>query len=168
MNDDIAIRLQTYVDGEMAGAEKVEMETQLARDPELQALAGELNMVTRALRESDPLVSVPETREFYWSQVQRRIAAEEASAQRPVSTASAGLAAWLRRSVLPLSGLAAACLMLMTTLRSGSPVSSHEDTESPLNETGALTFRSESQKVTVVWLYDKEQASLDIPAETVN
>jgi hypothetical protein len=72
--------------------------------------------------------------------------------------------------MLPLSGVAAACLMLTLSLRQGSlPVASlHEDTESPLDETSAVTFRSESEKVTVVWLYDKEQASVENTTETVN
>ena len=169
MNEEMAIKLQAYLDGELAGAEKSEMEGRLARDPELKALAAELGMVTRALRESDPVVAVPDTREFYWSQVQRRIEAGEAAANRPVAAVSGGFAAWLRRAVLPLSGVAAACLMLLVSLRPGAlPVALHEDTESPLDETSAVTFRSESQKVTVVWLYDKEQASIENTSETVN
>lgn len=163
MNEERALKLQAYLDGEMAENEVADFEASLARDPELQALQSELSFVSKALRDSDPVVAVPESREFYFSQIQRRIEAAEAASDRETVGAGAGWMSWLRRAMLPLSGVAAACLMLVVSLREGTlPVRSfHEETESPIEETAAVTFRSEAEKVTIVWLYDRQVASAD-------
>lgn len=170
MNEDRGLKLQAYLDGEMAENEVADFEALLARDTELQALQSELSFVGKALRDSDPVVTVPESREFYFSQIQRRIEAAEAVADRETAGAGAGWSAWLRRAMLPLSGVAAACLMMVLSLRQGTlPVLSfHEETESPIEETAAVTFRSEAEKVTIVWLYDRQVASADTTVDDGN
>lgn len=168
MNEDFSMRLQAYLDGELGAAERAQVESVLAQDPEARALERELRMVMSALRDADPVVSVPESREFYWSRIERAINASEAVAARQARPEST-FAGWFRRALLPLSGVAAACFMLFMGLReTGLPVSMHGETESPLAETGALTFRSEAERVTVVWLYDKDQASEESDTERVN
>ncbi|MBI1840477.1 MAG: hypothetical protein HYR88_06440 [Verrucomicrobia bacterium] len=171
MNEELGIRLQAYLDGELSSRERTEIEARLAKDPELQALKSELTAIRSALIEADPVVQVPESREFYFSQIQRRIAAEDTRADSPKTPiVSWSLSLWLRRAILPLSGVAAACMMLLVSLREGTvpPLSSHEETESPMEETGAVTFRSEAQRVTIVWLYDKEVASSDTTIDDGN
>ncbi|MBL9168762.1 MAG: hypothetical protein JNN07_13575 [Verrucomicrobiales bacterium] len=172
MKEDIGIKLQAYVDGELSGGERLALEKLLAEDASLQALRQELVMVKEALREADPVVSVPASREFYWSQIERRL--ERVEAQNEVAAVSGGWwSGWLRRTLLPLTGTALAGLVLIMSLRDGSlpgvsVASLHEETESPLEETSAVTFRSESEKVTVVWLYDKDQASSEVVSDDVN
>ena len=164
MNEELGIRLQAYLDGELSLQEGRDVEALLAKDPELQSLQRELVMIGKTLKEADPLVTVPASREFYFNQIQRRISAEEAkSPSQATPVPVAVFSHWLRRALLPLSGVAAACLMLLLSLREGTvpPLSFHEETESPMEETGAVTFRSEAQRVTIVWLYDKEVASAD-------
>lgn len=157
MNDDLGMKLQAYLDGELSAGERAEVESRLKQDPSLRELEAELRMVSHALKEADPVVSVPVSREFYWNQIERRIAVEASTAPASEVAASDWLG-WLRRLAIPLSGVAAACLMLMASLKQGGlPVSIHEVTESLLSETSAVTFRSEAEKVTVVWLYDQEQ-----------
>ncbi len=157
MNDDLGIKLQAYLDGELKQGERAEVERLLATDSEMKALLQELTAVKNALRDTDPVVSVPASREFYWSQIERRLSAEPVRAAEISAVDRFFL--WARRLALPLTGVAAACLMIVTHLHQDVlPTSAHEETESPLAETGALTFRSESQKVTVVWLYDREQS----------
>ena len=171
MNEELGIRLQAYMDGELSAQENQMMESLLARDSELRALQAELTMIRSALQEADPVVIVPESREFYFNQIQGRIAAQEAESATADAPASVGwLPIWLRRGLLPLTGVAAACLVLMVSLREGAvpPLSAHAETESPMDETGAVTFRSEAQGVTIVWLYDKQVASSDINTDDLN
>lgn len=170
MNQDMGIRLQAYLDGELKGAEREGMERQLASDAELRALAQEIRAVTAALKDSDPIVTVPASREFYFSQIERRIAAAEVQESR---TAGSGVPVmvWVRRALLPLTGVALATFMLMSSVNTGvlpiqSPLDESlqatqrvEETGAMLEETGAMTFRSESEGVTLVWLYDKDQPS---------
>jgi hypothetical protein len=159
MNQDLGIRLQAYMDGELSSEERVSFEKLLNQDVELQSLRKEITLVTNLLRESDPVVAVPESQEFYFSQIRRRIEAAETAAPNVAPALSWGQ--WFSRALLPLGGVTVAGLMLMTTLRTGTPLiaSSHEETEALLEETGAMTFRSDAQGVTVVWLYDKDMAS---------
>ena len=160
MNQELGIRLQAYLDGEISPQEREAFEKQLSQDAELQSLSKELTLVSGLLRESDPVVTVPASQDFYFSQIRKRIEAAEATTPEVIPALSWG--EWVRRALLPLGGVAVAGLMLMTTLRTGvTPLiaSSHEETEALLEETGAMTFRSDAQGVTVVWLYDKEMAS---------
>ncbi|HMV01577.1 MAG TPA: zf-HC2 domain-containing protein, partial [Rhodocyclaceae bacterium] len=103
MNEDFSMRLQAYLDGELGAAERAQVESVLAQDPEARALERELRMVMSALRDADPVVSVPESREFYWSRIERAINASEAVAARQARPEST-FAGWFRRALLPLSG----------------------------------------------------------------
>lgn len=166
MNEEMGIKLQAYLDGELSGSERLAMERLLAQDPELRALRQELDMVKDAIRGAEPVVTVPASREFYWSQIERRLDRVEAETAAEAK-ATWSWSGWMRRVLLPLSGTAVAGLVLMLSLRDGalpgvSVASLHEETESPLEETSAVTFRSESEKVTVVWLYDKDQATSEV------
>ena len=172
MNEDIGIKLQAYLDGELSGSDKVAVEKLLAEDADLRGLRQELVMVKEALRESDPVVTIPASGEFYWSQIERRLKHLEMMGESSAA-GRASWSAWLRRVLLPLTGTAVACLVLILSLRDGSLpgvsiASLHEETESPLEETSAVTFRSESEKVTVLWLYDKDQASSEVLSDDVN
>ena len=143
------------------------MEKQLAQDAELRGLAPELRAVTVALRQNDPIVAVPASREFYFSQIERRIAAADRQESR-VATGRVSIMAWVRKALLPLTGVALATFMLMSSLNTGvrpiqAPLDENlqvtqrvEETGAMLEETGAMTFRSESEGVTLVWLYDKD------------
>ncbi len=170
MNEELGLKIQAYLDGELSSNERQEVETLLARDPELQALKAELSFVTRAFKDSDPVMQVPASREFYFSQIERRIAAAESAPKTLSVEAGSRFAGWLRQALLPLSGVAAACLMLVLSLREGPlpALSFHEETESPLDETAAVTFRSESEKVTIVWVYDRQVASVDTTLDDRN
>ena len=163
MNEELGLKLQADLDGELSSGERKEVETLLARDPELRALKAELSFVTRSLKDSDPVMQVPASREFYFSQIERRIAASESEMRTSSVGPGSRFGGWLRQALLPLSGVAAACLMLVLGLREGPlpALSFHEETESPLDETAAVTFRSESEKVTIVWVYDRQLASVD-------
>ena len=156
MKHELLMELQAYLDGELSGRDAERVGAWLAQDKEAQVLRDELVNTKLLLVENEPEAKLPESREFYWSQIQRAIEHEEPAVAR--STPSWWLA-W-RRLAAPLAGVAMIAMVTMFTVRETDRTGSiYEETENPSEETGALTFRSESQRVTVVWLYDKAAAA---------
>ena len=107
MNEDMGIKLQAYLDGELSGSDRAAVEKLLAQNSELRALRQELAMVKEALRESDPVVTIPASREFYWSQIERRLDRVESEGKQ-VAVGGGSWSRWLRRVLLPLTGTALA------------------------------------------------------------
>src|SRR5436309_1543274 len=71
MDYDFQLKLQAYLDGELSGREMRKVEAQMARDAQAQALSGEMQMVKSALSSFEAEVKLPESREFFWSRIQR-------------------------------------------------------------------------------------------------
>src|SRR5688572_6098577 len=97
MTEDQQLKLQAFLDGELSEKEAREMASWLARDAEATALAGELRNTRKALKDSEPNIRVPESREFYWSKIQREIEREPA----PAPERSASVFGILRRLLVP-------------------------------------------------------------------
>jgi len=75
MNQDRELQIQALLDGELSGRQARKVEQWLAGDADAQALAQELKATKTALAQNEPLLALPETREFYWSKIQRQIEA---------------------------------------------------------------------------------------------
>ena len=83
-----ALEIQAKLDGQLEPGRDREVDRILREDPAAAALRDELSSVRAAIRAHEPAVSVPESREFYWAQIQRRIAAEDAINSRGAKTGS--------------------------------------------------------------------------------
>lgn len=153
MNHDVQLQVQALLDGELPAKDRAGVEEHLARDPEAQALLAELKMVHGALAGHEAEVRVPETREFYWSQIQRRMEAAQAGAGR-VSARVGWFEAW-RRVLIPF-GTAAAVLVvgLLVGLQYGffERGGAASDLESYVTDPGAFTYRDYATRTTLVWL----------------
>src|SRR6516165_10549542 len=104
MDDKAQLKLQAYLDGELPEGEARELATGLAQDQEAAALLAELRQTRDAIAGSEQVRALPESREFYWSKIQRAIERAEAPAPQP-----AGVSGWvgaLRRFLVPVTGLA--------------------------------------------------------------
>jgi anti-sigma factor RsiW len=139
------------LDGELPEAEAREVAQWPARNPEAAALLGELRNTREALAGSEAPRLLPESREFFWSKVQREIERLEAPAAKPVPTP---LSAFLRRLLVPASALAllfVAAVVLTQPIMPGArtPVGS---IETALADSGAFTYRDYSAGTTLVWL----------------
>ena len=71
MNQDRELQIQAFVDGELSARQARKVEEWLATDAEAQALLRELQATKAALAQNEPQLTLPETREFYWSKIQR-------------------------------------------------------------------------------------------------
>ena len=145
MNAEFQLRLQSYLDGELSPAEAGAVETVLARDAEARALLAELRQTSSALAVFEADQKLPESREFYWSKIQRALA----HADQPRTTTSRDGVPWWRRILIPAGGFAALVIAALLAFRPGSV---SPQIETYLADSGALTYRDEAEKMTVVWL----------------
>ena len=142
------MKLQAYLDGELPEGEARELATGLAQDQEAAALLAELRQTRDAIAGSEQVRALPESREFYWSKIQRAIERAEAPAPQP-----AGVSGWvgaLRRFLVPVTGLALLVVAgFIATRGTGEPTSS---LETAVSDPGALVYRDYSAGATFVWL----------------
>lgn len=143
MDEKKSLELMALLDGTGEPGRREAVEAWLRSDPDAEALRQELAWVRQALQQHEPAIRVPETREFYWSQIQRRMA--QAAAPETRQTPSRRFSDWLTW-LAPLAGVAAVTLL----------VSLHPWRVGPLNpglnEASATTYTSEADGVTIHWI----------------
>lgn len=156
MTTEFKLKLQAWLDGELTPREARAVEAQVQALPEAQALLAELRFTRATLRENEPQYTLPESREFYWSKIERAIQAAEKTGAGALSAFGLG---WLRRYWPQLSGAAVAAVVLgFATLHfNWLTANTWEDVENPLAETGTFCFRSEQDQITLVWVYDRAE-----------
>ena len=152
MDLETQLKLQAYLDGELPEAEAREVAKWLAQDQEAVLLLGELRNTRQAMKGGETLVQLPESREFYWSKIEREIERLEqpqrVEQKRPFIFR-------LQRFLVPLSGAVALAVVLGVTLLNEGGSSGLGETEVASEDMGAITFRSESEGMTTVWLYNR-------------
>ncbi len=152
MNEfEMQLKLQAFLDGELEGEELRQVEALCSKDPAAKALLAELKMTRDLLAVGEPAIQLPESREFYWSKIQRGIVAAERadSASKAVETRDV----WWRRWLMPAGALATLVLAVwLAGTQSGLVSAPRGHSESSLADTGAFTYRDFSAGTTLVWL----------------
>jgi anti-sigma factor RsiW len=145
------LRLQAYLDGELPEPEAKKVEGLLGADAHASALYTELRQTRLLLKENEPEWRLPESREFFWGKIEREISRLESPQTR--STLPWWLA-FVRRHIASISGVGVAAALALTAALQMQWVSPNllEEIENPLGDTSSFSFRSESQKMTVVWI----------------
>src|SRR4051794_25606320 len=116
MDSEDQLKVQAFLDGELPEKEAREVASRLAQDAEATALLNELRNTRKAIKESEPRLQLPESREFYWSKIQRDIerqAPASAARERP------SVHSLWRRILIPLSGLALVLLAVAVGIQQG-------------------------------------------------
>ncbi len=167
MNMELGIKLQAHLDGELTGREAQEVAALIERDADARGLFAELHQTKSLLAANEPEFRLPESRDFFWSKIEREIARLE------TAPAESRISAWilfLRRNLAAVTGtVTAAALVLFVAFQMNivSP-SLFEEIDNPLDDTSSFSFRSESQKMTLVWIanpfVDAEEAAEAAPA----
>jgi len=144
------LKLQAWLDGELSPAEERALRLLADSDPEAKRLVEELQGVKAALLQNEQPVAVPETREFYWSKIQRQI-------ERGERVGAAVPAPWpgrLRRWLAPLLGATALAAALVMAVHQ-SPLPEALNLVSITAEGyQARTFRDQSSGMNFVFLED--------------
>ncbi|HZV35801.1 MAG TPA: hypothetical protein VFB72_14595 [Verrucomicrobiae bacterium] len=162
-NHESQLKLQAFMDGELSVREAAEVREWLAQDAEAHALLSELRNTTAALKGNEPQCRLPETREFFWSKIEREIERQGAQPMRPRPVAAGSLLAWLRRHLMPAVGVAAVCSALVfIAVRSHGPQLRIGEMALVSDDMGSYTYRDQADKMTMVWLYDRSSADSQV------
>ena len=159
MNKELHLRVQSYLDGELSDREARQVETRLSQDADARALQAELAMAKGFLKANEPERQVPDSREFYWSKIQREIERAESVV---ISSGQSPWATW-RKFLVPVAGVALVALMVVSTIRFNAvptmdPYVSHlAEIENLSEHSGSFSFRSQSENMFVVWVYDRTE-----------
>ena len=156
MNLEQQLKLQAFLDGELSEREAREILAWTQRDGAAAALLAELKNTRQAMVNSEPNLSVPESREFYWSKIEREIQRLE-----PQAAAAPGVSIFtvLRRWLLPAGAVAARVIAGLMIARFNVPKAAVDyvaDADTPTVETtlansDATTYRDGSEGTTLVW-----------------
>ena len=164
MNQDLQLKLQAYLDGELPSGEAQNLADLLDRDAAARDLFVELTNTRAALLSHEPAIKIPDSREFYWSKIRRQIEREEQSV--PIKK-SVPMMERIRRLLVPAGTVAAMMLGVMVIqqqLGQGGYAAMeadgvHEDSE-------AFTYRDYASGTTLVWLsYPAENEFADMDTE---
>jgi anti-sigma factor RsiW len=154
MNEEIKLKLQARLDGELSEREAREISAQINNEGEARALFAELQFTKTALHGNELELKLPESREFYWSKIQREIERGEKIA--PVRQ----LDAWWKPIYMRwIGGVAAACALLMISFvafNAGNESYATDEVEGTSDEMGAISYHSDKEGMTVVYLFDRE------------
>jgi len=155
MNDETKIKLQAYLDGELSERETREVSALLNTEAEAKAFLAELQFVKTAMAGNELEIKLPESREFYWGKIQREIERSE-----KVETPARGFS-WWKPAYLPLAtGFAALCALFMISFiafNGGHAKIATGEVEGNGDDMGSITYHSDSDRMTVVYLFDREQ-----------
>ncbi len=151
MKTETCLEVQAYLDGELESSRRAAIAALCEQDTAARALRDSLQVVRDTVRQHEPEHRLSDSREFYWSQIQRRIAAAERQAEtRPARPLPAwtGLFRWL----VPVAGLAAVTLVF--TLRDDPRQLLIDGTvlaAAPASAT-SVEYRSDTDGVTIHWI----------------
>ncbi len=151
MDLEAQLKLQAFVDGELPEAEAKQIARLLEQDPQAAALATELRQTNGALAGFEDELRLPETRDFFWSKIERDIRRAESVPAGPVQVP---FHLRLRRFLVPVTGVALLGIVAMVGVRQAgfSVFPGGTETETALSDSGAFTYRDFNAGTTLVWL----------------
>lgn len=164
------LKLQSWVDGELPESEAARVAGLVRTDKEAAALAAELTMTRGFLAGNEPEVKLAESREFYWSKIERGI--ERAGAAATERDPWPWLVA-LRRFLVPASGFALVAFLTLFSIgvfnrNPGTGAAVSDGHLHPLVEEQTLSehvdtisYRTKSENMFVVYIVNKDDADDD-------
>ncbi len=164
MTNEQQFKLQAFLDGELPEREAREILAWTQRDGDAAALLAELKNTRQAMLKSEPHLSMPESREFFWSKIEREIQRlEPPAAARP----EVSIFAVLRRFLLPASAIATLVIagiiahfnVPKSVVASAADFDATTTVETTLASTDATTYRDASEGTTLVWFSDSAAAN---------
>ena len=168
MNEnEIELKIQALVDGELTGREAEELRARIETDAALRELRERLTAVRGLMAGAELPRTLPESGDFHWSQIAQGIEREEREAKRLAKPAS-GANGWLRWG-MPLAGVA--CLVLVLSLQQTTMpdlnilLSGDHELEFTADEIDVMTFNTGDDAMSIVWLdysIDLQQDSLQL------
>ncbi|MGC3957962.1 MAG: hypothetical protein QM813_08470 [Verrucomicrobiota bacterium] len=119
----------------------------LATDAAARDLFVELTNTRDVFIAHEASIKLPESREFFWSKIQREISREVKPVPAPASNFS--LAAWLHRALVPAGAMAAVAIAVMLSLPHTGGAGDYTTTS---GDTATFTYHNYATGTTLVWL----------------
>jgi len=162
-SEETLFKIQALLDGELSPEDAKSAAALIAKDPEAAAIAAELGFVKTAMASNEAERALPESADFHWSKIRAAIEREERAAAKSEARSAGGFGAWLagmRRRVVAFSGLAAAVVVTLISMQHAGVTTGflEEIEEDALDSHNSLSFKVESEGMTVVWLIDRSEA----------
>ena len=145
------IKIQAFLDGELAEPEARNIAALIARDRDAAALHTELKNTRRALAGAEQGIMLPESREFYWSKIRRDIERLE-----PLPAVQLQPSIWqlLNRLLKPVSAVAAVVVLGSILFQQVGGRNGGSDFLIASADMDAITYRDDSDGTTYVWFAD--------------
>lgn len=152
------LKIQAYVDGELDKAEAKKVEALISTDAGARAVYEELKATATLLKENEPEVKLSVPRELYWQQIYSKIQQAESE---PVSVfeyiSNFVQLAFARRYLVPVTAAIAIFAGIFTVKEIARPTEDYLVViENVADEVGSYSFRASSEKMFVVWIYNKD------------
>jgi len=151
MKEDLQMKLQAYLDGELSAGEAKAVLGWLAQDAAARNLLVELTNTRAALLSHESEMKVSDSREFYWSKIRRQIEGED---KIVIATKRISLMDRIHRLLVPAGAAAAVFVAVMLALPRTNGVG---DGFADAGDAVAFTYHNYDSGTTLVWL--------DYPAE---
>jgi hypothetical protein len=149
----LELELQAWLDGELSAAKVRCADLKIVGDEDASRLISELQAVKTAMAGNEMPRPVPETREFYWSKIERQI---QRQTQGPRAVRAPHHAAW-RRWLVPVAGFAVlSCILLLVAKPFAPPA--FDEISSAGEGMEVVTFHDQAAGMTVVLVTDTAQA----------
>jgi len=166
MNEEQQLKLQALLDGELPEREAREILAWTQRDTAAAALLAELRNTRQAISKFETHPTIPESREFYWSKIERGIQRLEAVPRR---AAKASIFFRLRRLLLPSAvvavGLVITGLVEYSRIATASAMDdSNAPTVEAMADSDATTYQDKADGTTLVW-FSVPEDSQSTPAK---
>jgi anti-sigma factor RsiW len=167
-------KLQAFLDGELPEREAREILSWTQRDGAAAALLAELKNTRAAMSKVGPHLSLPESREFFWSKIEREIQRREpVAATAPEVSIIAALRRWLLPAVAVGALVIAGMIAHFNVPKAAVETVADADTlnvESTLANADATTYRDASEGTTLVWFSSTadDSAAPDIKPSAIN
>ena len=145
------IKIQAFLDDELAEAEARNIAALIAKDRDAAALHTELKHTRRALAGAEQGITLPETREFYWSKIRRDIERLEPS---PAVAAAPSLWQLIRRLLKPVAAVAAGVVLASVLFQQMGGRNGGSDFLIASADMDAITYHDNTDGTTYVWFAD--------------
>ena len=159
IDQETQIKIQAFLDGELAGTEAREIAALIARDREAAALHTELKHTRGALSGAEQGIVLPESREFYWSKIRRDI---ERLEQPQAIAATPSLWQLIRRLLKPVAAVAAVVVFGAILFHQVGGLNGGSDVLVASADMDAITYRDDTDGTTYVWFADATENDVAI------
>ena len=167
MNEELAIQIQAYLDGELSAEAKLQLLAQLENNSETRQLCDSLKAEQDLLRQTGEMDhEMPVAHSYFWKGISDEIQPHKSqNVQKPLNQTAGYFQRWLSWLV-PVGVTACIAIVVIqngflddvingiksTGKKAARRAPSFHEIDSQQQNAGIISFRSESEGVSVVWI----------------